>query len=278
MRALVIGYGRMGHNHARVLRDQRVEVVTVDPDPAAGADHTDLDDAPDCDLALVSVPPRALAGVGRRAASKAPRLVMDKPMATTRVEARELLDTAAAVGTEVQVAFTERANPGFRALRKAVSTIGPVRYVTAERLGPPPPNWECDPGVDLAGHCFDMARTLGFELGEVEGAREAGRVRYRASLGEDRSLEIVVSHRDTKKVRTFSVAGRDGVVTLDKQTQRVFVWDTRGVTEWPVTYDEPLQILWREILDGRWRATGEDGATALELSLARRDLAFDAGS
>lgn len=71
MRALVVGYGRMGAFHARVLRDLGYHVTMVDPDPNRRADHATVAEArpewapagpipPVFDVAAVAVPPERL--------------------------------------------------------------------------------------------------------------------------------------------------------------------------------------------------------------------------
>lgn len=42
MRFLLLGYGSIGSKHAHILREMGHEVVTVDPDPARGADYQSL--------------------------------------------------------------------------------------------------------------------------------------------------------------------------------------------------------------------------------------------
>jgi predicted dehydrogenase len=268
MKVLVVGRGYMGANHERVLRARGVETITVDPDPSRDADHRAMRQASNADLAVVSVPPSELASVAEEAMLRAPRVLVDKPMASTREQARSLLNAAESSGAELLVAFTERANPGFRALRAALELVGPIRHLSAVRLGPPPRNWRCDPGVDVAGHCFDMARAIGFEPAPVMGECRDGTARYRAEI-EGGTLEVLVSQAARRKVRTFTVVGPNGMLALDKREQSVYFLDAEGASPIEVRREEPLQVLWREVLDGSWEATGKDGEVALDLSLTR---------
>jgi predicted dehydrogenase len=277
-RVLIAGYGRMGSNHARVLRKQGHDVFTVDPDPVRGADHRSIPREADPDIALVSVPPHLLAEVARELISvhEVPLLVLDKPMATTLEDAQRINALALSRGTEIRTVFTERANPGFRALRDCMHLVGPVHHIAARRFGPPPANWDCDVGVDIAGHCFDMARALGFEPEPIWAAAENGSARYRSLIsGGDGVLDVQVSHEGGEKLRTFNVTGPGGMLNLDKATQTLLFFDDEGATEIPVAREEPLQIAWREITAGTWDADGTDGEIALGLSLARRDRARD---
>src|SRR4051812_33272477 len=43
VKALVVGYGRMGRFHTKVLADLGYDVSTLDPDPGAGADYQRTD-------------------------------------------------------------------------------------------------------------------------------------------------------------------------------------------------------------------------------------------
>ena len=276
--ALVVGHGRMGSRHAAVLRELGAEVTTVDMDPLAGADHQRVPADCDVGLAVVSVPPHSLADVAGEliATHQVPRVVVDKPMAESLEDARALNVLAEAAGTDLMLMFTERANPGFRALRDCLHLVGPVRNISVRRLGPPPPNWPCDVGVDIAGHCFDMTRALGFEPEPIWGEAVGGVARYRSMFADGSgALDVLVSHEGDEVVRTFAVTGPGGMLTLDKRSQEVLFYDAEGVSEIPVSREEPLRVAWREVIDGAWEADGRDGEVALELSLTRSDLAPD---
>lgn len=276
--ALVVGHGRMGSRHAAVLRELGVKVTTVDVDRFAGADRERVPAGCDAGLAVVSVPPHRLADVASEliATHEVPRVVVDKPMAESLDDARALNALAEAAGTDLMLMFTERANPGFRALRDCLHLVGPVRNISVRRLGPRPANWQCDVGVDIAGHCFDMTRALGFEPEPIWGEAVGGVARYRSMFADGGgALDVLVSHEEDEVVRTFAVTGPGGMLTLDKRSQEVLYYDAEGVSEIPVAREEPLLVAWREVMDGTWVADGRDGEIALELSLTRSDLAPD---
>lgn len=44
MRFLLLGYGSIGHKHSSILREMGHEVVTVDPNPTAGADYAQIEE------------------------------------------------------------------------------------------------------------------------------------------------------------------------------------------------------------------------------------------
>lgn len=153
--ALVIGHGRMGQLHAKVLRDLGYTVTTVDPNPHTGPDHPTITQAQQhnpgqFDVAAVATPIPHLAPTARQAALITRTLLIEKPMASNTREAELLAQDLA--HTNVCVGYTERFNPQIRALT-------PSRYKTAHftrhNTRPSP-----DPDLDLLVHDIDLAHHL----------------------------------------------------------------------------------------------------------------------
>lgn len=151
---MVVGLGRMGRFHHKVLRDLGYDVTTVDPN-VAGADYAT---APrrQFDVTCVATP------IGQLASAAADRipftrcLFIEKPLAASAAQARELAerippDKPTAVG------YVERFNPQVRALKSAeVSEAHFVRW----NLRP-----TANVALDLRSHDIDLARWLG--IGQV---------------------------------------------------------------------------------------------------------------
>lgn len=157
MRALVVGYGRMGRFHARALKDLGFTVVTVDPDPVAGADHSAIPGRR-FDAAVVAAPVPSLMGTSMIAAVVADRLLVEKPFAPSLTEARTLRDHL--LNRQVCVGFIERFNPRVVELRQRLDWIGVP--VTASFI-----RWNDRPSPDIATdlriHDVDLARHLGVD-------------------------------------------------------------------------------------------------------------------
>lgn len=155
MRALVVGFGRMGGFHRKVLRDLGYDVRTVDPDPEARADFPLLDEALDAAMphvAAVAVPIPELARTAG-ALVGIPMLV-EKPFAQSETEARLLAEFLC--GTRTCVGFVERYNPQVRALRDLIGDQ-PVRTARLVRHSN---RISTDPVLDLLTHDVDLARFL----------------------------------------------------------------------------------------------------------------------
>lgn len=154
MRALVIGAGHMGSIHRRVLRDLGYDVITVDPDPATGADcrivpHKDFD------VVCVACPIEHLAEEAARWDGFHGHLLIEKPGAPTLNDAIHLRDIL--LGQRVAVGYVERFNPRVRRLRELLAVrqgVSSVRFI----------RWNDRPSFDVVGdltsHDIDLRRYL----------------------------------------------------------------------------------------------------------------------
>jgi predicted dehydrogenase len=160
----------MGSIHARVLHELGYDTATVDPDPAKGADHATISEARisvghlshlNFDIACVAAPIPHLADAAFQLAG-IPKLLIEKPMASTAQEAAMLAAYLDKAGSSVCVGYVERYNPQVRALHARLREQGwPKRdtlSVTFTRWSDRP---SVDIGLDLAIHDIDLARHLG---------------------------------------------------------------------------------------------------------------------
>jgi UDP-N-acetylglucosamine 3-dehydrogenase len=178
LRAGVVGLGMMGRNHVRVWDEsvEGVELVAVaDPDAAAVARSTagrrarGYEDPErmlaDESLDLVSIvaPTSLHLPVTLAALRSGANVLVEKPIAATREEALEMMESAEAAGRMLTVGHIERFNPAIRELRRrlAEAELGRIFQVKATRLGPFPARIR-DVGVvvDLAPHDLDIMRYL----------------------------------------------------------------------------------------------------------------------
>ena len=162
----VVGVGRMGSIHARTYARipgaRLVGVVDIDAVRAASV-STELGTAALPDLA-------ALAGVARAVTVAVPTaehhavakqlllagvdVLVEKPLAATLDEARDLVATAAACGRRLMVGHTERFNPVIRAME---SLIRRPRFVEVHRLAPfTERGTDVDVVLDLMIHDLDL--------------------------------------------------------------------------------------------------------------------------
>lgn len=125
--------GAFGVNHLRVLRelpgvqlaglyDQRAEHAAALATEYQTRAFKSLDElAEHADAAVVAVPTAAHREVGCALLAAGLDVLVEKPIAPSVVEARQLTETAAAHGRILQVGHLERFNPAVAALEKALT-------------------------------------------------------------------------------------------------------------------------------------------------------------
>jgi UDP-N-acetylglucosamine 3-dehydrogenase len=177
MRAVVIGVGSMGRNHARVYAEleevQLVAVSDLDQSQAekvasqfgvrAYANYVAMLESERPDLASVVVPTREHLNVARAAIERGIHVLVEKPIASTLAEGQEMIRLAEQYGVKLSVGHIERFNPAIIELKQRLECgeLGRVFEIHARRLGPFPPRIR-DVGVvvDLATHDLDIMRWL----------------------------------------------------------------------------------------------------------------------
>ncbi len=144
-RVAVVGAGRMGKLHARVLSemDGAELVCVVDTDPAVAADVarqrrclglTDVAEAVDkVDAAIIAVPTLRHLDMARPFVQAGKHVLIEKPISDDADAGQELIDLAERTGASVQVGHTERFNPVAVAMQK--HAISP-KFIEAHRISP----------------------------------------------------------------------------------------------------------------------------------------------
>ena len=197
MRAVVIGAGRMGMFHRRVLRDLGYDVTTVDPCPDAGADWLTLRSATGFDVACIAVP---IAHLAERAAEWGGwgfdgHLLIEKPGAACVVDAIEL--EALLAGQRVAVGYVERFNPRVRRLRELLADSPPPSAAKFTRWND---RASVGAALDLASHDIDLARFLELACPVTYDVRAAAPMRQRTieiTVDNGRSLTVDLTAHDT---------------------------------------------------------------------------------
>ena len=178
LRAGVVGLGMMGRNHVRVWDEviTDVELVAVaDPDPEAvrrattgraargHADPATMFAEERLDLVSIVAPTSLHLPVTLAAIEAGINVLVEKPIASNRGEAEQMIAASERAGTILTVGHIERFNPAVRELKRrlAEGELGRIFQVTATRLGPFPARIR-DVGVviDLAPHDLDVMRYL----------------------------------------------------------------------------------------------------------------------
>jgi myo-inositol 2-dehydrogenase / D-chiro-inositol 1-dehydrogenase len=234
----VLGVGRIGRMHARLLAHQVPGAalgVVYDLDaetakavadkfdvPAAGSADQVLDD-PEVDAVAICTSTDTHVDLLVAAAASGKAIFCEKPVSLDLDEIDRALTAIEAAGAPLQVGFNRRFDPAHRSVRDAVAggTIGPVHLVriTSRDPAPPPISYIMVSGgifLDMTVHDFDMARYVtGSEVVEVFAQ---GAVRVDPAIAAAGDLDTAV----------VTLRHADGCLTLiDNSRQAVYGYDQR---------------------------------------------------
>lgn len=183
----MLGVGRMGQLHARVLREQpavsELLVADADAERAAGvaaeigATHVpSVEEAVERAEAIVIVAATdAHAALVRAGAQRGIPVFCEKPLAAELDETKELVELVERTGIALQVGFQRRFDPAYREARRLVESgelgrLYLVRLAGHDHLPPPESYIPVSGGFfrDSSIHDFDLLRWLsGEEVEEV---------------------------------------------------------------------------------------------------------------
>ena len=300
LRAAVIGVGRLGAIHARkyaaIPNLKLTHVVDTDAARAAeiadelGAtaltDHRQLAGA--IDLASVAAP-----GINHHAiASDLMRagidVLVEKPMAATLAEARDLKAIAERGGRVLQIGHLERFNPAIVRLR---SILKAPRFVECHRLAPfTERGTDVDVVLDLMVHDLDviLSATGASEVVSLEALGVAvltdqidvanARIRFDNGLIANLNTSRVAPRRE-RKIRFFQP---DAYISVDYEARRIQVYrksppppggifptisaDQIDLGDADPLMDEIMAFVESVRTRGVPRVTADDGLRVMELS------------
>lgn len=309
LRAGLIGLGMMGRHHARNLRAlEGVDLVAVAD--AMGDAHGVAQGLPvlpnvealieaNLDYAVVALPTEFHREAGLKLAEAGVHCLIEKPLAKTTSEARELAAAFERAGVIGAVGHIERYNPALQNLRRRLEAgdLGDLYQVYTRRQGPFPARI-ADVGVvkDLASHDIDLTAWVTQREYELVAARtifKSGReyedmVAATCQLSGGLMSNHLVNWLTPTKERLTVVTGEKGMFVADTLNADLtfyangtvtHTWDDiaqfRGVREGEVlrlaiAKPEPLQVEhvnFREAVLGRSAdiVTLEQGAKVVEV-------------
>ena len=228
----VVGAGRMGKLHARVLSElEGVELVcVVDSNPAAAEAVarqrnckalTRAEEAVDMvDAAVISVPTEAHIEAARPFVLAGKAVLIEKPISCDVESGTELIALAAKHGAVVQVGHTERFNPVVLAMKK--HAIRP-KFIEAHRISPFTFR-SADVGVVLDMMIHDIDLVLMLAQGKVQKLQAVGinvlgehEDICNARLEFDNGLvaNLTVSRLAIKTERKMHVFSEDAYLSVD---------------------------------------------------------------
>jgi UDP-N-acetylglucosamine 3-dehydrogenase len=232
----LVGLGRMGKNHFRILRElpafELVAVVDANaPAPAdlgatkflrSVAELATLD----FEAAVVATPTATHHEVAAQLVAMGKHLLVEKPVASSYAQSAELIQAADAKGTKLVVGHVERFNPAVRKLREVIREgwLGTPIHFAFTRVGGYPDTILAGNNVifDLAVHDIDVLRSL---IGPLkmdhsmchvtwrEGVFDTAEIVLAAAKGP--SATVHVNWITPTKIRSIRVTGTRGVCFVD---------------------------------------------------------------
>ncbi len=297
LRAGVIGVGHLGQHHARHYATlpgvTLAGVYDASPDRAkliaerhgtkAWTHLADL--LKQVDLVSVAAPTSAHFTAAKACLEAGKHVLVEKPIAVTSAEARELVDLAARRGCVLQVGHSERFNPIMQRMR---SSIERPAFIEGHRLSAfGERGTDVDVVLDLMIHDLDLV--LSFHPGPVEEVRAAGVpvlssnidiANARIAFASGCVANLTASRVSTNKMRRLRFFQRDCYVSIDFQTRQAMVSrrvqgrgprPTIDVETFQAGDDEPLRLELESFVQAvatgsRPVVSGEDGEAALNLA------------
>src|SRR5215475_5269929 len=297
LRLGVVGVGVMGYNHARVLAEMPgVSLVGVaDPDEkqadfvrrtlgcAAVPDVSELL-ALGVDAVSIAAPTHLHRSIALAAVSRGVHALVEKPIAPSVEEGREIIAAARRAGVTLMAGHVERFNPAVQAIKEAIRGED-ILSIAITRVGPFPPRMS-NVGVviDLAVHDIDLIRWFtDSDIIEVQSQlSSAVAEREDIALLQFRTASGVLAHINTNwltpfKARNVTVATRDKYIMGDLLTRQVtecFGFQPDGsysMRHLSVGYEEPLRAelhaFVTAIREGTTPpVTGEEAVASLEIA------------
>lgn len=239
-RAAVVGCGHFGRYHAQkyaALPDADL-VAVVDVNPAAAARVAQevgsfavasLDDVIQrIDVASVAVPTEYHHAVAEKLLNAGKHILIEKPLAATREEGRELVELAERQGCILQVGHLERFNAAVLALSDVIKD--PL-FIESHRLGGfPARGTDVNVVLDLMIHDIDLIHEIvGRPIEAVEAVGvpvltekdDIANVRLRFAGGC--VVNVTASRVSMTQQRRMRLFQRDAYISIDFQTREATI-------------------------------------------------------
>ncbi len=266
MKVGVIGVGKMGHNHVKILKSMKKDVklvgiadinesqvrkVAEEYDTAAFTDYRDLL-AKGLDAVCIVVPTTLHKTVAIDALDAGCHVLVEKPISSTIEEGHQMIAAANRNRRKILVGHIERFNPAVKILKEIIvdGVIGDIVSISSRRVGPYQPRiTDCGIILDLAPHDIDVISFL-YNDRVKEVYAVAGKTFHSE---EDHATLMMKFHHGAAGIietswlpphrqRRLNVVGTAGVSTLDFIEQKVLVYDKNWAREANVKYREPLRV------------------------------------
>ncbi len=254
------------------------------------ADWRELVTRPEVEAVVVVTPPGLNRDICLAAARAGKPLLIEKPLARTVAEGREMVDRARAAGVVLMTAQTLRFTPVLERLKASLPLIAPLEYLCLTmRAERPPHPWLDDPAqagggvlLEIGIHLLDLIRYLtGEEAVEAGGemirrhtthVEDLAQARFRLASGLPCHVEV--SRVSGGRLCRAEAVGRTGQLLADVDRNLLTRIEGRAIVEAESVPDRPtvvtaLEAFARSLLTGApVPVSGEDGLRAVAMAEA----------
>lgn len=234
-RIVLVGVGRMGRNHLRVLREiASFEIAAVVDASVPSADLGAIPHARslaelkgiDFEAAVIATPTATHHETAMQLIGMGKHVLVEKPIASSYEQGREVVAAAHAKGVKLAVGHVERFNPAVRKLREIIHEgwLGTPIHFSFTRVGGYPDTVLSGNNVllDLAVHDIDVLRSL---VGAVRLEHSMCHVTWKENVfdtaeiflasASGASASVHVNWITPTKIRSIRVTGTRGVCFVD---------------------------------------------------------------
>jgi len=297
LRVGVIGVGYLGQHHARIYeslpharlvgvadRDsERASIIGTRHQVPAFSDFRLL--VAQVDAVSVAVPTSDHFAVARECLAAGVHVLVEKPIASTVDEGRELVGLAGCEGLTLQVGHSERFNPIMELIRPRIKNPG---FVECHRLAPfQPRGTDIDVVLDLMIHDLDIV--LSFGLGKIRNVEAVGVAVLSPNIDFSNAriefengcvANLTASRVSTGYLRKLRLFQPDEYISVDYQTRRGILYrrvygdEDQSTVKTEHLHGDNEEPLERELgafihavrSGSRPLVSGEDGTASLELA------------
>jgi len=315
LRVCVIGTGAMGKNHVRIYSElNHVNLVAI-----SDVNEKDLEklgkkygintyinykkmiEMESPDLISIVVPTRLHYKIALDCLNAKTNVLLEKPIASTIEEAKEIIETAKKMGVKLTIGHIERFNPAIQEMKRRLNEgeLGRVYEVVVKRIGPFPTRVR-DVGVviDLSVHDIDIMRYIL----DSEPIRVYAETEKRIHTEHEDLLCAMIKFKNNVlcnldinwltpfKKRKIYVTGEKGMLSVDyinqdliyhensskdnnniNKKENLFLITEGKMVKYHVQKKEPLRVELEHFVDCVLNnkdplVSGEDGLKALELA------------